>query len=29
MKKTLEKMNIERKEMIFKKAEDFIKKNTI
>jgi deoxyribodipyrimidine photolyase-related protein len=29
MKKTLEKMNTERKEMIFKKAEDFIKKNTI
>jgi deoxyribodipyrimidine photolyase-related protein len=29
MKKTLEKMNIERKEMIFKKAKDFIKKNTI
>ena len=29
MKKTLEKMNIDRKEMIFKKAEDFIKKNTV
>ncbi len=29
MKKTLEKMKIERKEMIFRKAEDFIKKNTI
>jgi len=29
MKKTLEKMDIERKEMIFKKAENFIKKNTI
>ena len=29
MKKTLEKMNIDRKEMIFKKAEDFIKNNTI
>jgi len=29
MKKTLEKMNIDRKEMIFKKAEDFIKNNTV
>ena len=29
MKKTLEKMNIDRKAMIFKKAEDFIKNNTI
>ena len=29
MKKTLEKMKIDRKEMIFKKAEDFIKNNTI
>jgi deoxyribodipyrimidine photolyase-related protein len=29
MKKTLEKMNADRKEMIFKKAEDFIKKNTL
>ena len=29
MKKTLEKMKIDRREMIFKKAEDFIKNNTI
>jgi deoxyribodipyrimidine photolyase-related protein len=29
MKNTLQKMNVDRKEMIFKKAEDFIKNNTI
>ena len=29
MKKTLEKMKIDRREMIFKKADDFIKNNTI
>ena len=28
MKKTLERMNLERKEMIFEKAEEFISKNT-
>jgi hypothetical protein len=29
MKRTLEKMNIERKELIFRKAENFIEENTL
>ena len=29
MKRTLEKMNIDRKELIFRKAENFIKENTL